>query len=393
MIRTILLKIVLPLFIIVIGAVVAKTLVDARPIAAKQSPPTPQPLVDSFIIQDGTTPVHVRGFGTIKAKRSISLVPQVNGVVVEKSLDFEAGGYCAEGQILLKIDDTDYILAFEKANAEVAQAELNLARAEEEADVSRQEWSRMGKGKMGNDGNSGQASALVLHEPQLKLAQAALKAAEAGRNQAQVNLSRCTLIAPFNGRVVSADVDKGQYLRAGNPVGVISATDIAEVTVSVADDELAWISVEGPSAAVTVGADFAGAKHQWEGRAVRLGGSVDPKNRQVSIVIEIQDPYATVGNRPPLVEGMFVDVQFSGLPAAGSVVIPRTALRPDNKVWLIDQDNNIRIIGVDVARAGVEEAVINGILKPGDRICTSNLQYVTDGMPVRLEASTGKDGA
>ncbi len=403
--RNLLLKIVLPIVIVLVAIGVAKTLVEMRPHVAKHRPPSPQPLVSSFVIQEGGAPVHVRGFGTVKAKRSINVVPQVSGVVVEKSNIFESGGYCEEGEVLLKIDDTDYILAFEKSNADVAQAELNLARAEEEADVSRQEWNRMRSGQ-------GSASALVLHEPQLKLAQASLNAAEAARNQAKVNLDRCTIISPFQGRVLNADVDSGQYLRAGNPIGVIYATDVAEVTISVADDDLAWISVEssdcpkGPETTVEVGAEFAGASHKWEGRAMRLGGAVDAKSRLVPVVVEIEDPYQMVGNRPPLMEGMFVDVLFSGMPPEGSVVIPRTALRPGNKVWLIDQDSKVRILEVDVTRAGVEEAVIGNGLKPGDRICTSNLQYVTEGMPVRVEgvpssqakvahdgASAGKGGA
>jgi len=413
--RNLLLKIVLPIIIILVSAGVAKTLVSMRPHAEKHRPPSPQPLVASFVIQEGGSPVHVRGFGTVKAKRTINVVPQVSGVVVEKSKVFESGGYCEKGQVMLKIDDTDYLFAFEKSNADVAQAELNLARAEEEADVSKQEWDRIGKSKSNARGTASgtvEASALVMHEPQLKLAQASLNAAKAARKQAKVNLGRCTIIAPFKGRVLNADVDAGQYLRAGNSIGVMYATDVAEVTIAVADDDLAWISVEssdcpmGPETSVEVGADFAGARHSWEGRAVRLGGAVDAKSRLVPVVVEIKDPYKMVGSRPPLMEGMFVDVLFAGNPPEGSVVIPRTALRPGNKVWLIDQDSKVRIIEVEVTRAGVEEAVIGNGLQPGDRICTSNLQYVTEGMPVRIEgaspvqtkadhdgASDGKGGA
>ncbi len=385
--KNLLMKVILPIVIILVAIVVAKTLVEMRPHPSKHRPPTPQPLVDSFVIQAGGAPVHVHGYGTVKAKRTINVVPQVSGVVVEKSPAFESGGYCEKGQVMLKIDDTDYILAFEKAKADVAQAELNLARADEEANVSKQEWDRMGRA------NSA-PSALVMHEPQLKLAQASLNAAEAARNQAQANLGRCTIIAPFKGRIMSADVDAGQYLRAGNPVGVMYATDVAEVTISVPDDDLAWISVEssecpmGPETTVIVGAEFAGAKHQWEGRAVRLGGAIDAKSRLVPVVVEIQDPYKMVGNRPPLMEGMFVNVLFSGIPPEGSVVIPRTALRPGNKVWIIDQNSKITIREVTVTRAGIDEAVIGLGLEPGDRICTSNLQYVTEGMPVRIEGAS-----
>jgi multidrug efflux pump subunit AcrA (membrane-fusion protein) len=82
---------------------------------------------------------------------------------------------------------------------------------------------------------------------------------------------------------------------------------------------------------------------------------------------------------------MFVDVQFKAAPPAGAVVIPRSALRPNDQVWVIGQDHHLEIRHVQVARAGIEQAVISGGLAAGERICISNLQYVVEGMPVRVE--------
>jgi multidrug efflux pump subunit AcrA (membrane-fusion protein) len=105
----------------------------------------------------------------------------------------------------------------------------------------------------------------------------------------------------------------------------------------------------------------------------------------VAVVVEITDPYQSSGSRPPLIEGMFVDVLFSAPPPAGAVVIPRSALRPNDQVWVIDPENRLQIRDVQVARAGVEQAIITGGLEAGERACTSNLQYVTSGLPVRVE--------
>ena len=134
-----------------------------------------------------------------------------------------------------------------------------------------------------------------------------------------------------------------------------------------------------------VSADFAGDRHHWEGRAVRLGGAVDNRSRLVSVVIEIPDAYRRTGDRPPLIEGMFVDVLFSTDPPPGAAVIPRSALRPQDKVWVIDPESRLEIRSVQVARAGVDQAIITAGLAAGERICTSNLKYVTSGMPVQVE--------
>ena len=376
----------LPIILVLLAIVATVGMFKLKPEAERKARPTPQPIVTVFTISSEGSEVRVRGFGSVKAKRSVNVVPQVSGEVIVKTAIFESGGYCSKGDLLLQIDETDYALAVARANADVAQMEYNLARAEEEAQVALSEWDNMRR----SDNEPGPSS-LVLHEPQLKLAEANLQAAIAAMRQAEVNLGRCTILAPFDGRILAADVDAGQYLRSGNPVGTIYATDIAEVTISVPDDDLAWIAIAGsassnaPETVVDVYADFAGAHHHWEGRAVRLGGAVDSRNRLVPVVVEITNPYEMNGDRPPLVEGMFVQAVFRGAPSADAVVIPRTALRPNNKVWVITDDRKVNVRDVIVARAGVDEAVISSGLQFGEIVCTSNLQYVTEGLPVRVE--------
>lgn len=373
--------------ILVVGILVAVVSIMTSKRPERQAPPPSRPTVAVFAVSPDAALVRVSGFGSVKAKRSVDLVPQVKGRVVSRSPHLEPGAYITAGEALLKIEDTDYALAVEQARSNVAQREYNLAQSEEEAQVARREWDRVGAAGFGGE-EGAEPTPLVLHEPQLKLARANLAAAEASLRQAEVNLSRCTITAPFDGRVLQADIDVGQFLAAGQPVGSVYATDMAEVTVPVADADLAWITVgyrgEG-GVDVDVIAEFAGNRHTWHGRAVRLGGAVDNRSRMVPVVIEIPDPYERSGDRPALVEGMFVEVVFAAPPPADAVVIPRSALRPDDLVWVVDGENKLRIRQVQVARAGVGQAVITDGLAVGERICTSNLQYVTDGMPVQIE--------
>lgn len=378
------------LVILVVGALITVVLIKTSKKPEHKTPKPIRPLITVYEVTPDPTPVEIESFGTVKAKRSVTVVPRVSGEVLAKSASFEPGGYVSAGEVLLQIDDTDYVLATENARANVAQAEYNLELAREEAQVARQEWDRMGHTDV--DGQPAAPSALVLHEPQLKLAAANLAAAQAALDQAQLNLDRCTITAPFDGRVLTADVDAGQYLRAGNAVGAVYATDIAEVTVSIPDEDVAWISVGPEAAPVDVSAKFAGQKHHWPGRAVRLGGAVDTRSRLVPVVIEIPEPYRREGDRPALVEGMFVEVTFRTIPQPGAVTIPREALRPNNVVWVVAADGKLDIRPVTVARAGIERAVISDGLQPGERVCNSNLQYVTQGMIVRVEGQAGKGG-
>ncbi|MBK8164820.1 MAG: efflux RND transporter periplasmic adaptor subunit [bacterium] len=372
--------------IVVVGLLVTVILIKTASRPERQVPPPSRPVVAVYEVAADQEPVRIRGFGSVRAKRSVELVAEVRGRVVMVSPRLEPGAYVSAGEVLLRLDDTDYALAAAQARANVAQAEVTLAQAQEEAQVARREWEQLGAAADG-DGAAGEPGPLVLRLPQLNLARANLDAARAALRQAEVNLSRCALTAPFDGRVRQADLDVGDFVAAGAAVGSVYATDLAEVTVPVADADLAWITVgsQGDGAhPVEVGADFAGARHVWPGRAVRLGGAIDARSRQVPVIVEIPDPYRGEGGRPALTEGMFVEVLFSCPPPAGAMVIPRTALRPDDIVWVVGADGKLSLRQVAVARADIAQAVITGGLAVGERVCVSALQYVTDGMEVRV---------
>lgn len=399
--RPIVTRVLLPVGIVVIGVLILLVLKATRPSPPRRSAQVPRPLVRLYEVPATAPVLEVAGFGTVRAKRKISLVPQVSGEVVAKARGFEPGEFFTAGEVLLRIDDTDYRLAAERALAEVARAEYSLALAKEEAAVARREWEEIRQDNL--DGTSrlaGEPSSLVLHEPQLNLARAELAAARAAREQAHVNLKRCRITAPFDGRVLATTVDVGQYIRAGTAIGTIYATDVAEVTVPLPDADLSWIILPGPhregdtpagqdGAEAIISADFAGGSHQWQGRVARLGGAIDEQSRMVPVVVEIADPYRPSGNRPPLVEGMFVEVRIAGEPPPGSVAIPRTALRDRDRAWVVDYQGVLEIREVTVARTGIEQAVITSGLRPGDKICLSSLQVVSNGMLVRIAPQGG----
>ncbi|MFH1843171.1 MAG: efflux RND transporter periplasmic adaptor subunit [bacterium] len=397
-------KILLPLGIVVIGIACFQILVRTKPAPPLQPVQAPRPLVQVYRVTTETPRLEVTGYGTVRAKRRITIIPQVTGVVTAKSDNFEPGGYFQSGELLLRIDDTDYRLAIERAAAELARAEYTLALAEEEAVVARREWAGLQSANPAAETTRTEPNPLVLREPQLNLARADLDAARAALAQAEVNLQRCRITAPFAGRVLEASVDEGQYQRAGSTVGTIHASDVAEVTVPLPDADLSWITVpsavdpnptqdphpSGDSTAAQFGSsvdlnvEFAGGKYQWQGNVVRIGGAVDEKSRMVPVVIEIPDPYRQVGVRPPLVEGMFVEARIQGASPAGAVGIPREALRANDTVWVVDDEGVLEIRPVTVARAGVIQAIIAAGLTPGDRVCLSNLQVVSNGMAVRV---------
>ena len=105
-----------------------------------------------------------------------------SGVVVWKSEQLESGGYFRRGDLLAQIDRRDYELAVEAVQAELARSEYSLEIARGEARVARQEWKRLSADVAehsiaAEDDGSNHVNPLVLHIPQLKAAEAAMRAA------------------------------------------------------------------------------------------------------------------------------------------------------------------------------------------------------------------------
>ena len=382
-------KKMLPPAIVVLAIVITVTMIKLRPEPPKRPATFPVPLVETFTVPTDPATVAVEGFGTVRARRRITLVSEVAGIVTVKSPRFEAGEYFTADQSLLSIDETNYHAAVESAAAGVAQAELNLATAEEEAAVARREWQLAGDAAAGTT-----PPPLVAREPQLAVARANLTAAEAALARAEKDLSRCRLTTPFAGRVLSSTVDAGQFVAVGSTVGAIYATDVLEVIVPLQDADLAWIRATDGEQAGSVAilrADFAGGRHEWRGHVVRIGAAVDEASRQVPVIVEVREDAPATDSRPALIEGLFVSVTIEAEAASNAVAIPRALLRTGDTVWIIDSRQRIEIRPVTVARVGVTEIVIAAGLVAGERLCASNLQYVTQGMRIKLPGEAAAD--
>jgi len=146
------------------------------------------------------------------------------------------------GDLLFEIEAVDYQLAVVRARAVQAQAELELAKVESSALVARREWEGLVMNNPVTDKNE-KPNPLVLYEPQIKKARADVAAAGAALKQAELDLQRTRIYAPFDCRVRSEGIEAGQYVRAGSSVAVLAGTETAEIVVPLSLEELQWLRV------------------------------------------------------------------------------------------------------------------------------------------------------
>jgi len=278
--------------------------------------------------------------------------------------------------------------------ARVAQAQLRLAQEEAEASIARQEWERLGKEE--------EPDPLVLRIPQLAEASASYEAAQAELKQAELNLQRTKIIAPFDGRVRVKKVDVGQVVSPGAPLATVYAVDYAEVRLPVPDDEIGYLDccldyrTQNPAELdidVKLSASYGGNFFKWSGKIVRVEGEIDPLSHMITLVARVKDPYGRdlLSERPPLAVGMFVEAKIIGRRVDDMAVIPRSALRGDERLLIIDKDNKLHFRTVEVLRADFETVIISSGLNEGERICISPLEAVVDGMEVRVVEEMPQD--
>lgn len=385
-------KAIIPIVIIFLSALATGALVRSRPEVETQDVEPLAPLVRVTEVVRQDLAHEVRAQGTVLPRTETTLIAQVAGEVVKVSSNFETGGFFSRGETLVELDSRDYQVAVRRARAQVAQAQLQVVQQEAEAEVAIEEWQQLGEGE---------PSALVMRQPQVAQAKAALEAAEAELEKAELDLERTRIKAPFDGRVRTKQVDRGQFLTPGAPLATIHATDYAEVRLPVPDDQLAYLDLpfayrqtaRGKGPDVTLSARFGRELHRWQGRIVRTEGELDSRSRMLNLVARVEDPYepsATDPDRPPLAVGLFVEAEVEGRPAADVVVLPRSALRPEGdqfQVLVVDDESRLRFRDVEVLRLDGEWATIGGGLEAGETVCVSALDVATDGMKVRAAAA------
>ncbi|NOY38772.1 MAG: efflux RND transporter periplasmic adaptor subunit [Nitrospirae bacterium] len=385
-------RIVIPVIILIAGFVVMRLLVLSRPAPQKEIRSNPGALVEVLTVSRKDHQVQVIGTGTVQARREASITPRVSGRITYIAPAFIAGGFFSSGDLLFEIEAVDYQLAVVRARAVQAQAELELAKVESSALIARREWEGLATDSLATNKNE-KPNPLVLYEPQIKKARADVAAAGAVLKQAELDLQRTRIYAPFDCRVRSEGVEAGQYVRAGSSVAVVAGTETAEIVVPLSLEDLQWLRIprqgsEAKGSPAKVRISVGKKSFSWQGRVVRSLGEVDPKGRMARVVVAVDDPYYLKTRRnndePDLEMGMFVEVTFSGEILTGVVPVPASALRENNTVWVVNKEDRLNIRPVTVVRREQQRVIISDGLKEGERLVLTSISGAAEGMKLRL---------
>lgn len=380
---------------ILAGAVVGTThLLKSRKSAERADHGETATLVEVLRVSRGSQKVVVPVMGTAMPSREINLFPEVTGAVVEQNPRLVPGGCLAAGDLVVRVDDRDYLLIVEQQQAAVEKARFDLQVEEGRQVVAQREWQMVGE----KAATAEASEALALRRPHLALARASLAGAISGLRRAELNRDRTVVKTPFNAVVVEEFVDQGQIVTPSTRIARLIGTDLFWIRCSIPLERLGWITLPagdgtGGSSARVLQNSGSGEPLVREGRIVRILPDLDPAGRMARILVAVDDPLG--GRCPgttalPLLSGAYLRVELDGRQVDDVVALPRAALHEGDRAWIMTSDDRLEIRPVTIVWRRRDDVLVTQGLDDGDRVVTSRLGTPVPGMRLRIREGEGR---
>ena len=384
-------------------------LISTRPAPERREPPPPAPfaVTEPVVASDGAIPVLAAG--TVRAHAEIDIAAEVGGRLTWVEPAFQSCGRIGNGQAIFRIDDAGYRNRVEQVRSDIAVQQVEILRIQEETRIAQAQYEAFRR-RRADDAPAADAGPLALWQPQLEAAQAVLGRHDAELADAELALSRTEVRAPFDGVVRVESLDAGRFVAAGESVGRLYASDAVEVVVPLSDADAALVpdlwSLRAGDAdrriPVRVVAEHGVGRYAWPGYVDRVETALDEQTRTLDVIVRVPRPF-TAGvpadarggggtgrggsgsappGGPPLLLGMFVEVEIEGIAPDAYFRVRRPALRPGDQVWVV-RGGRVAIVSVRVLQRADDALFVTGPLAESDAVVVGGLQVATEGMAVR----------
>ena len=331
-------------------------------------------------VQQRDVPQYARGIGSVQSLQSVTLRPQVEGVLAE--VHFDEGQLVSKGQLLARIDDREYRAALLQAQAQQASAESQLRAAE----LDLQRFTSLA-GEMSIPRQTVELQAALVEQRR-----AAVQAAEAAVATAQVRLSYTRIVSPVAGRVGLRRVDEGNLVRTSDADGLVTVTQINPISVlfTLPQDRLGDIGAQrrdGAEPPVTVSERDGGATLAT-GRLTTIDNQIDAATG----TIQLRAEFANADGR--LWPGQLVSAQLLVGTRRAALTVPARSVRQGlNGAYVFRvRDAVADVVPVRVAWQDDDLAVIDQGLEAGDRIVVDGYSRLRAGTPVKELTSPADAG-
>ncbi len=379
-------RLVILLSIVACGGGVMVWLVHSKPAPEDHAAPAYVPVVAVQTIVPRTAVIPVVGYGTVRPKNQVQIVPQVSGELVFSHSDLAEGKIIAKGALLFELEPLVYQARVQQAEAEVRAFEAALARHDQEM-VNLEARIIIAEKMLAIDKRDHLTSKHLLEQenvgtqqsldathlkylqrqdlvvqfenqrataPHLKSETLAkLDAARARLLQAQHDLKNTKIFCPFTARIESVKAYQSQMVTAHLSIATLTDMEAFELPISVDPRELRWLdrkvrpqALERESgqqrSEVNVGWSVAGQEATWRGHVARFE-RIDEVTRTARLIVEIRGADMTAGRgarsldtAPTISIGMHCRAELPAEPLAEAVLIPWQAIHEDRWVYVFE---------------------------------------------------------
>ena len=328
--------------------------------------------------------------GFVISAESVNISPRVAGNIESINPLATPGSLLNKGQWLVTLETIEYELVVKSMQSQLAQAQANFELELADQVLAQEELKLLGK-----NNDLGIEQSLVLREPQLTVAKARVAVAENNLERAELNLSRTKVIMPFDGKLLGKNVGQGSKVSTNTNM------------FSMVNTNTYWLEVKIPHKFFNILDQQQPAKlsqrRVWgddvyrDAKFVAVLPELDTKDRQVKVLLAIDNPVSVNSKLPSVFINDFLSVQLKGKAIKNAWTIKHTWLQPDNTIWVVDSRSTLQKRSVKVLFKGRDLIYVDTIIEKGDRALAEKPGIASVGLTVRtrqnLERSLAEDQA
>lgn len=353
---------------------------------------SPGPMPVSVVkVRQANVPLTGNWVGTLDGFVNAQIQPQVSGYLVRQN--YREGSPVTKDQVLFQIDPRPFQAAVDQAEAQVKQARGQLAQAEAQQGLTQINLKRdtplaqaraIAQSQLDNDKQqAAQADASVA------AADAAVSAAQAALTTARLNLGFTQVRSLVNGVAGQATTQVGNLVSPQSVLTSVSQLDPIKVYFSISDAEYLALTDRAHQAGgnlLSGHSDLPLTLTLADGRSWPHKGRIAFVDRQVNQqtgAIRIAASFPNPGNvlRP----GQFGRVTAETDIRANALLVPQMAvqeLQGMEQVYVAGGDNRVHVVNVKLGPQVGNDWIITAGLQPDQRVITSNVQKLREGVPV-----------
>lgn len=336
--------------------------------------------IEIFPVETMDMSKQVSYVGTISAQNEVMIVPEMQTKVT--AVLVKPGDRVRAGQVLIRLDSSDFQAGLAQAQAAVAQAKAAKSTNDIRLQQAQANYDRI---KTLHDGGAVSDVELETASTNLQLlnsgvAEAGIAQAEAGLSQVQKNINKCSVISPINGVVGSIDAQVGEFPRPGMAIASVSSGGDMEAEIMVSESEIPYVKA-GALAQVNV---QAANQQGLSGQVLEVSNIADQQRHTYRVKVGFTNVDDSIKS------GMSAHVLINTEMRPSVKVVPINAVlgrAGESLVYVVDDQNRVHERTVLTGMSNHEFIEILEGLEIGEPVVTKGNSLVNESTLVKIIGS------